>query len=276
MNAATSSRLHPIGPPTSILDYLRQTWDRRDLAWQLPSSELRARNQNAVFGSFWHVLHPLLLAGIYYLIFGVIFSGRGGIDNFVGFLVVGLFAFFYTQKAVVSGSRAIIGNEGLIQNIAFPRAILVLAVVVRETISQAPAILVMFVIVLISGGPPQVTWFLIVPIVAVQIIFNLGAAFIAARLTFHFRDFDQLLPYLFRMLLYLSGIFFTLERIPAGWPRMLIAANPLYSFIELTREAILHGTTSARLWAEVVTWSLALLILGFFFFRAREHDYSHV
>ena len=40
---------------------------------------------------------------------------------------------------------------------------------------------------------------------------NLGGAFIAARLNDSFRDVQQIIPFFFRLLMYLSGVMFPFE-----------------------------------------------------------------
>ena len=47
---------------------------------------------------------------------------------------------------------------------------------------------------------------------AVHSALNLGGAFIAARLNDSFRDVQQIIPFVFRLLTYLSGVMFPLGR----------------------------------------------------------------
>jgi teichoic acid transport system permease protein len=78
-------------------DYVRSVWARRDFATAVAVGEMRTQNMDTVLGNVWHILNPLLLIGIYYLVFGVILglSERGGVDNFLAFLAVGVFMFHY-------------------------------------------------------------------------------------------------------------------------------------------------------------------------------------
>lgn len=278
--------LQRIGVRPSLRVYLRDVWARREFAFTVAVGELRAQNQNSVLGSLWHLLNPLFLAGVFYLIFGVILRvDRGTISNYPAFLITGVFTFYFSQKVIMAGSRVVVANHKLIQNVQFPRALLPIASVLQESLAQLPALAAMLVIVLLTGEQVRATWLLLVPIWLVQSVFNLGLSLIAARLTFHFRDTEKILPYLLRIWFYLSGIFFGIEFVADGVEDngtvgevilFLFELNPLYGFIRLTREAVLEGTTEWAFWRNVLVWALAAALLGFAYFRQREEQYSRV
>lgn len=263
-----------LGVTPGVREYLSDIWGRREFMVTLPVNQLRSQNQNTVFGNLWHLLNPLFLALVYYLVFGVILGARGSIENYPAFLITGIFVFYFTQKSVISGTGTIVSNLKLIQTVSFPRAILPISTVIGELLAQFYAMLAMFLLVLITGVTPKATWLIVPFIFLLQAVFNLGAAFIAARATFHFRDVAQFLPYIMRVWLYLSGIFFAIDFVPEGWPRTVFRLNPLWSFIDLNRLAILDGTTDLGGWLLALTWSVAALLVGFFFFRARETEYG--
>ena len=52
------------------------------------------------------------------------------------------------------------------------------------------------------------------PLMALQLVFNFGAALMAARATNSVRDISQLLPFIFRLLLYMSGVLFDVTATP--------------------------------------------------------------
>ena len=58
---------------------------------------------------------PLLNAGVYYLVFGLLLGTRHGTPNFIPYLCTGVFVFNFTQTSVLSGTRAISDNLGLIR-----------------------------------------------------------------------------------------------------------------------------------------------------------------
>ena len=191
--------------------YLRDLYERRSYVWYESVSELRNRQVTNVLGNLWHLLNPALNIFVYYLIFGLLLKVDRGVDNFILFLSTGLFVFQLTQKSTTDGARSIIGNKGLLRAIKFPRAMLPTTAAVTEMLSSLPSFAVLFVIALLTGESPSIRWLLIAPLLVVQFVFNLGASLIAARLTTHFVDVIQILPFFFRLLLYGSGVIFSAD-----------------------------------------------------------------
>ena len=58
----------------------------------------------AKLGQLWQMLTPLLNAGVYFLIFGILLHINRGVPNYLAFLVTGVFVFNFTQRAFISAS----------------------------------------------------------------------------------------------------------------------------------------------------------------------------
>lgn len=274
--AAPGDDLKPVVLRPGLGAYLKETWQRRDFAVAIAGGELRGQHMDSVLGSLWHVLNPLLLAGVYYLVFGVLLDISRGVENYPAFIVIGVFVFHFSQKTIITGAGAVVSNEGLIRSIRFPRAILPLATVVGHSFAFIPAIAVMLAIVLATGEPARPSWLLLAPILALQSVFNLGAALIVARLTDLFRDIENVLPYVFRLAFYGSGVLYAPSRFVDD-PAVLafFDLNPFFVFVSLARGPLLGEMAIDPLHVAVgVGWTLVLLIGGFAFFRAGEDRYG--
>lgn len=274
--------LIPIGVRPSLGEYLREIWDRRDFAITVSLGDLRARNQNTVLGNLWHLLNPLFLAGVFYLIFGVVLGAREGVrtgayGNYAAFLIIGIFTFVFTSKSLLGGARTIVSNLGLIQAVTFPRALLPIASTLTETAAHASALVAMAGIVVLTGVAPNPAWMLLVPALLIQAVFNLGLTLTTSRLTFHFRDVEQVLPYLIRMGMYLSGVFFAEDLVlrKGGEAALTVfTLNPMYAYMKIMRDAVMLGTADPGTWLMAGWWAAVALASGFLFFRHRESEYS--
>ncbi len=272
--------LFHVGAPLPIHSYLRSLWQRRDFLLLVPLGRLRAQTHSTVLGGLWHLLNPLLSAGVYYVVFGIIFEGRQSIPNYAGFLVVGLFSFLYTQRTLTTGAGSVTNNRSLIAQVNFPRAALPISATLAELVSHSWAVVALALIVVPTGESPSATWLLLVPVLLVQSMFNLGLAMVVARLAFHFRDIQHFLPYVLRMWMYLSGIFFTVDFVEnrLGSDHVLVTLfewNPAYVYASLTRQAMLDAhPIDPSMWAVGALWGVVVLVLGFVYFRAREIEYA--
>ncbi|MFP4148942.1 MAG: ABC transporter permease [Nitriliruptoraceae bacterium] len=278
--------LRRVGTKLPLRDYLRELWYRREFAITVPLGELRAQNQDTSLGQLWHLLNPLFLIGIYYFVFGIVLDieGRGGVENYLPFLIVGVITFNYTRSSLQSGARMIIKNRRLVQSINFPRAILPISAIVSETISHLYAIPVMLLLLLstnlLEPGSVAISWWwlLLVPITVLQALFNLGMAMAVGRFAFHFRDVQNFLPYAIRLWFYMSGVLYpvTGDLIEARWIVVLLQLNPAWSIIELTRDALLYERAVGWVWGLALGWTILALVAGFRYFRNAESEYGRV
>jgi teichoic acid transport system permease protein len=265
-----------VGVRPSLPAYVRALWQRRQFAVSLAASKAYARNQGSYLGQLWALLTPLLWAAVYLLVFGVLLDTSRGVDNFVGFLVVGVFLFHFTSAGIQSGSKAIVGNSSLIASLQFPRALLPIAAVLTELFVLLPALLVLMVLVPWSGEPVQVSWLLLPASVALQWLFGTGVAFFASRLVSEVRDLKQLVPFVLRVLMYVSGVFFSIDHYVGSGPAgTVLAHQPVAIYLELGRASLLTdvaATGSTWLWG--LGWAVGTFAAGFVFFWRGEARYG--
>lgn len=276
--ASSAPPLVRVGSKPSVLEYLRSLWVRREFALAIPSAELHAQHRNTILGGLWHLLNPVLQVAVYYLVFGKILEVDRNVDNFIGFLTIGVFVFHFTSKSMTAGAKSITSNEGLIRAISFPRAILPLAAVLSEFAAFGYALVTMLVVVLLTAEPIALSWLVVIPVIALQTMFNIGAAFVMARLSDHFRDVQQVLPFVVRLWFYGSGVIWPATMLTENYPslRWLLVANPAFAYIELFRAALLdQAWGDPVLWLSGAAWAVASLVIGFVFFRGREIEYGH-
>ena len=277
-DVAAGAGLTAIAARPPIGTYLRGLWQRRHFVVAFASARNLATFSGARLGQLWQVITPLLNAGIYFFVFGVLLQTRKDVDNFIGFLIIGIFVFTYTQRCVLSGSRAVSGNLSLIRALHFPRACLPLASTVQELQQLAISMVIMIGIVLATGEPITSAWLLIAPILLLQTMFNLGAAFFMARIGAKIADVSQLLPFLLRTWLYVSGVFYSIRTFAESspeWVRVALDANPAAVYIELIRDVLLdshHAASSA--WPYAIGWAFVSLLGGFFYFYRGEVTYG--
>lgn len=279
---ATPQGLIQLGGVPPIGRYIRSTWDRREFAASLAMGDLRSMHMDTVLGAFWHLLNPILLTAVYYVIFELVLdvgSGRGH-DNYIAFLAVGIFSYSYSQRCVMFGAGSITSNIGLIRSLQFPRALLPVAAVTRETVAYGYALVVVLLVLVVTREPVTASWLVFLPILALQIVFNIGAALLASRLSEQVRDIQNVLPFLFRLAFYFSGTIFDVEKlVPERHQDLLwiFTLNPFFAFTGLPRQYLLSEPQSDLLplmWISALTWTAVILVVGLVFFRAGEHQYG--
>ncbi|WP_405589609.1 ABC transporter permease [Streptomyces sp. NBC_01190] len=269
------------GARPGLTEYTRQLWGRRHFINEFAKARTAAQYTQARLGQLWQVMTPLLNAAVYYLIFGLLIGTSKGIDNFIAFLVTGIFIFTFTQSSVMSGVRAVAGNLGLIRALHFPRASMPIAFTLMQLQQLMMSMFVLFAIVLMTGETPDMSWLLVIPALLTQWVFNTGLAMIVARLGSKMTDLAQLMPFILRTWMYVSGVMYSIDKLTASAPhfvRILLDINPVAVYIGLMRFALIDSVTASQLpphvWASAVGWAVLVGVGGYIYFWKAEEQYG--
>lgn len=269
------------GARPGLAEYVRQLWGRRHFVNEFAKARTQAQYTQARLGQLWQVMTPLLNAAVYYLIFGLLIGTDKGVDNFIAFLVTGVFIFNFTQASVLSGVRAVAGNLGLIRALHFPRASMPIAFTLMQLQQLLVSMFVLLAVVLMTGEVPSPRWLLVVPALLVQSVFNAGLALVVARMGSKMTDLAQLMPFILRTWMYVSGVMYSIDhftRNAPGWVRVVLDLNPAAVYIDLVRFALIDSVTSAQLpphvWIVAVGWALVAGLGGFVYFWKAEEQYG--
>ena len=257
-------RLFDLTRPSPPAAYLREVWRRRDFAVLVPVQDLRAQNMGSALGQLWHLLNPALMVAVYFVIFGLVIDTSRGVENFLGFLVVGVVWFHLTQRVVQDAAVCIPRNLSLIRSVQFPRILLPAATVIGQTAAFVPALVLALAAVIATGERPSLRWLALIGVLAAQYVLNFGAALLVARIGAAVPDLRQLLPHVFRLLFYASGVIFSVDGFveSESW-RRAFALNPLYDVITCARWCLLGEPADFWAVAGMLAWGTALMVVGF-------------
>ncbi|MET9909107.1 ABC transporter permease [Streptomyces sp. NPDC006476] len=271
------------GARPSLAEYVRQLWDRRHFIMAFSRAKLTAQYSQAKLGQLWQVATPLLNAAVYFFIFGLILKANRGLprDVYIPFLVTGVFVFTFTQSSVMAGVRAISGNLGLVRALHFPRASLPISFALQQLQQLLFSMIVLFAVAAGFGSLPDLSWLLIVPVLALQFLFNTGLALIMARAGAKTPDLAQLMPFVMRTWMYASGVMFSIPVMLADKPQWLanvLQWNPTAIYMDLMRFALIDGYGAENLpdhvWAVAGGWAVLFALGGFVYFWKAEERYG--
>ncbi|MER5641923.1 ABC transporter permease [Kitasatospora sp. NPDC002227] len=288
------------GKRPDLVSYVKQLWQRRHFIVAFATARLVAQYTTAKLGQFWQVLTPLLNCAVFYLVFGVILKSRDGIPVYIAWLCVGVFVFQFSQSAIQSGTRSISDNLGLIRALHFPRAAMPIAFTVIQLQQLLISMVVLVAIVLLNGITPSITWLLIVPALVLQCFFNTGLALVMARVGAKASDISQLMPFILRTWMYLSGVMYSISGQLASYPKwvqQVADLNPASVYMDLMRYAFMpdsfdkkiypkglkdaaghplphYLTLPHHVWAIAIAWAVIAFAFGFLFFWKAEEEYG--
>jgi teichoic acid transport system permease protein len=273
---AKQNGLTKVGARESLLSYVKHAWQRRDFAYVMALYTDQANSSRNRLGRWWLVLVPTLQAAVYGLIFGILLGGSRP-ENFIPFLITGVFLFSFLQGAYSSGANSVTSNIGLVRSLSFPRILLPINALIQQVFSLLPQVALLLITLLLFQQQVTWNWLYLIPILLLMVVFGFGLATISARLTVHVQDLNKLNPFLTRVMFYVSGIFFSIETVLKDYPvAMQIATwNPVYVYISLARGAMVEGyVMTSGMWIAAVAWAFGLLIVGTVFFWRAEERYG--
>jgi teichoic acid transport system permease protein len=263
---------HRIGLPP-LPPYARELWRRRQFAFELARSNLRAQHFNTVLGQLWLLVNPLLLAFVYFALVTIVRGGSRGTE-FLAHLMLGLFVFRFVRSSIRQGARSVVGGGRLILNIAFPRALLPLSSVLTAFMRFLPTLPILAVMHAIAGLPvgPHLLW--AVPIFAFIVVFAMGATMLVAAVQVYFRDLRDLLTYFLRIWLFASPILYYADEVPDNL-QPFVAANPLYPMLGSLSDVVNQGQSpSPGFVLATVAWAVGAFVVGSLFFISREREFA--
>ena len=263
---------HRVGLPP-LRPYLRELWRRREFAFELSRTDLRAQHYNTLFGQLWLVFSPLLLACVYYVLVDIIRRSSGGIE-FFAHLMAALFVYYFVTDAIRQAVRSVTGGGRLILNTAFPRLLLPGASVITATKRFLPTIAIFLPVFIVAELPagPHLLWLL--PVFALFALLAAGLAALVASLQVYFRDLRNFLTYGLRMWLYSSPILFYASEVPDRYGFLLVI-NPLAPLLTAWSDVIDRGLAPdpADL-AFGAAWGVFFFVCGALFFVSREREFA--
>ncbi|WP_030943377.1 ABC transporter permease [Streptomyces sp. NRRL S-646] len=272
------------GARPSLPEYVRQLWARRHFITAFATAKLTAQYSQAKLGQVWQVMTPLLNAAVYYFIFGVLLGTKRHVPDYIPFLVTGVFIWTFTQSSIMAGTRAISGNLGLVRALHFPRAALPISFCLQQLQQLLFSMAALVVILLCFGVPLAFSWVLAFPALVLQFTFNTGVSMIMARMGAKTPDIAQLMPFVLRTWMYVSGVMWSIDKLAGKhsnlphWVEPVLQAQPAAVYIDLMRYALIDSFHAHQLpphvWALAAGWALLAGVGGFIYFWKAEETYG--
>lgn len=271
------SSLRQLHARENLVDYVRIVWQRRHFIWADTKSKFLSSGNGTYLGLAWVLLDPLFRVAVYALVFGLILKVSRGMDNFLGFLIIGVIFFGFFTAGITSGGNLIQRSRNLITSFNFPKVSLAVSLIVRQFVDHLiPAIVaVIGALAFQWGSGIGIPIIGIVPIYILAHIFAFGCICIGARVSAFFPDITKVLNLINRALFFTSGVFFTIERFETH-PLLtqIVELNPIYQFLSAARACVMDAQfPPIETWLYLTAWAFGIAIFGLVYFWQAEERY---
>lgn len=238
-------------------------------------ADLRAEVTNSFLDWLWWLIEPFCMMLIYAFIFGIVMKSSE--QYFPIFIFSGLAMFTFFSRGINGSVDLVRANKAIITKVYLPKYVLLVSRMLVNGFKMMVSFCVVSVMMLFFKVPVTVNiiWFL--PILLVLFVFTFGLGTILMHYGVYVSDLSYIIGILMNMLMYMSGIFYSMDRVPAPLGELLKIFNPLAFLISSMRNAILYG--QAPSWRLLGIWavvSLLLSVAGIFIIYHNENSYVKV
>ena len=164
----------------------------RELFANLFRRDFQAKYKGSLLGVLWSLLNPLVLLGVYLVVFGLIFPNKK-IAHYPVYLLAGLSCWIFFSVSLQSASRSMVDSAELIKKVRFPRQLVAFSMVATQAVTFGLMLVILIVLSLVFVPDARTTVWAAIPLAVVFAAFVAGLALLVACLNVLFRDVEHVL-----------------------------------------------------------------------------------
>ncbi len=253
---------------------------RIDLILSLTRRELTARYRGSILGFLWTLVTPMVMIGIFTLIFAGVFKAKFGASSsqwdYALYLFCGLLPWTAFQESVQLSSTTIVAHANLVKRVVFPLETLPVSLSLAAVVNQLFGTLVLIVAAAVMRREFHPTLIFLPLILIPQMLATFGAAWLVASLGVFVRDMVQGIGLFLMAWMYLTPIIYPESMVPENY-RRLINLNPFTPLVRNYRRVILDGAGPD--WqglAYFLAFALILFVFGYWWFARTRKNFADV
>ncbi len=251
-------------------------WKFRGFILGSVQREFQSKYRNSLFGAAWTILNPLAMIVVYTVIFSQVMNsrlpGNSGVYGYSIYLCAGVLTWGLFSEITLRGQSVFLENANLIKKLNFPRICLPIIVVLNSLVNFAIIFGLFLAFLVVTGQFPGWSFFYMLPVLLVQIMFAIGLGVSLGVLNVFFRDVGQFFAILLQFWFWFTPIVYPVTALPQAL-RDYLVYNPMAAVTSAYQGVLASGTQPQ--WASllpVLLIGLAFCALGMALFRKRAGE----
>ncbi len=258
---------------THLADEMRGMRENRVVLEAIIRRNLVGRFKGSYLGFVWHIIMPVLMIVVLYIVFGSIRTKP--VENFWVYLSAGMFPMMFLSGCL--RGRALQANSRYITGMRIPRSTVVLSSVITDFIGVIFAYVFIIMVILLSGQ--HVNWFgmAMLPVeLFLMFMFGLGCSLLVSTMTVFVGDIGNALNIAMRLVFWITPTFFLVGE-ASGLLGAIIWYNPLTYYVETFHQILYYGMfPDTILIVASVVLSAAMLLIGWWAFDRKQARFPEV
>jgi lipopolysaccharide transport system permease protein len=250
-------------------------WHYRDLLYILAWRDVMVRYKQALLGAAWAVLQPLVMMGIFTLLFSRIANVPTGGIPYPVFAFAALVPWTMFASAAAASGSSLVGNQNLVSKVYFPRLLIPAGAVLTWIPDFVIGSAILFVIMAIFGFVPPATALLLPLVLLSAMIASFSVGVWLSALNVAYRDVQYAVPFLIQVWLFITPVAYPTASVPESL-RWVTGLNPMSWVIVFSRWALLGTSPSLAVAGLSMVTTAVLLVSGLYYFGRVEHFFADV
>jgi ABC-2 type transport system permease protein len=258
--------------PSALTGDLRRTVN---LTWTLAYLEFRLKFFGSVLGYLWQIGRPLMLFGVYYVVFTQFVRLSEDVKYYPPLLLAGIMLYQFFSETTAGAVPSVLNRENLVRKIHFPRIVIPLSVVVTSALNLAVNSVAVGIFMAAAGVPVRASWLVMIPVLGFLFVFVTGLGMLLSALFVKYRDVQPIWDVVTTAVFYATPILYPIERVEIPWARELIMYNPLAVVVQQMRHSVFDPLAPSAVdaiggWAQLcvpIALTIALFVAGFWVFN---------
>lgn len=247
---------------------------------EMVSRDFKVKYKRSVLGIVWSLLYPLLQMMVMAIVFSQMFKFKMEGVNYLVYLMTGLVIYNYFSEASNTAMASVVGNFNLMNKVYIPKYIFPLSKCIFVAINFLLTLIPLLLIILFTETPETHCtiniYYLLLPYSYIcMFLFTVGLSFILSTISVFLRDIFYIYGIVLTIWQYFTPLFYDITMIDPKL-QVLFKFNPLYQFINFTRQIILYNQLpSLSCWIGCGISALLMFILGCVIFRKKQDKFIY-
>lgn len=263
----------------------------RELLAFLVWRDVKVKYKQAIFGSAWAIVVPLVQVLIYSAV-GTLagFATRTmGNAPYTVWMYAGLLPWLFISAAINTGGLSLINNQTLLSKIYMPRLFIPAAMIGSAFVDMLMSWLVFLGMLgfffVKSHGHYLPSWHIVfIPaLIVLLVVTALGTSFLLSALTVMFRDLRFIIPFITQLGIWLTAVVYpqTLFMFKhadgtVSDYRNWLALNPFTGIVQAFRSVITGEPLQTVQLTSSIIYAVVLFVFGVFYFKRVERRFADI
>lgn len=233
---------------------------------------IRLKYRKSYLGIVWSLIEPLLTTIVLVVVFGTLFN-RFDDPTFAVYIMCGRLLYTFFSNGTKGACKEVRKHSSMIKKVYVPKYLYPLSNVIFNYIIFLISLVVLIPVMIYARQVPTLLIVQIIPALLELFVMVVGIGLILSVMDVFFRDTEYLWNVGLMIVMYMSAIFYPVERIEKSGFAWILTWNPLYCVIHQMRGGMLGYTVTTWEYLYPIVFALAALFVGVVIFKKKQDDF---